>query len=156
MTRRLFFDSTRCSGCLSCVTYCSLRTNGAVSTTSAGIRLLHDVFDGRNTAYYCRQCANAPCAEQCPASAIHLCAEGGFWFVDHAECVGCRTCVEACTFGAIVWDARRNRVVKCETCEGAPLCVQVCPTGALRWIEAGNGLRSPEDMTDCAEKTRDG
>ena len=43
-------------------------------------------------------------------------------------------CIVACPFGAIMYDADRKRVIKCELCEGDPQCVRLCPTGALAFL----------------------
>ena len=57
--------------------------------------------------------------------------------VDYDRCTNCRTCIEACPFGAMFWDPISAKVIKCELCRadaqhpGDPQCVQACPTGAL-------------------------
>jgi len=130
---RLFFDPEQCSGCLSCVTYCSLHNEGLVAPTSARLRVELDLFGGWNAAHFCRQCKKAPCAAQCPESAIRFEAAGGYWHIDYDLCTGCKQCIDVCPFGAIFWDPCGEKVIKCETCEGAPLCAEVCPVGALTW-----------------------
>jgi Fe-S-cluster-containing hydrogenase component 2 len=130
---KLIFDPDECTGCLSCVTYCSLRHAGMVSPASARLRLELDSFGGQNAARLCRQCKKAPCAARCPEEAIRFEAGGGYWRIDYDRCTGCRECIAACPFDALFWDPNTQRVIKCETCGGAPLCVEVCPTGALRW-----------------------
>jgi len=102
----------------------------------------------------CRQCDDAPCAKVCPTGAIRHCQSS----VQVAQrlCIGCKSCVMACLYGAVevvpqdvvVLERRpgtyygeptagRVQAFKCDLCinrsEG-PACIPVCPTKALSSI----------------------
>ena len=61
--QEIWFDGTKCIGCLECITAC---TNSALETDESGIKILRDK---------CVGCGN--CAEACPAKA--LCKTGTAW-----------------------------------------------------------------------------
>lgn len=70
--------------------------------------------------------------------------ETGVVTSDPEKCVGCRTCVSMCPFGAVrVEDvAGRMIAVKCDLCgeeigqAGEPRCVAACPNRALIYVES--------------------
>jgi electron transport protein HydN len=94
----------------------------------------------------CKHCENPACQAVCQVGAIGR--VDGRVVVDRAKCIGCKSCVEACPFGAVHMaplgfavnpDGTRRAVAnKCDLClgvEGGPACKRVCPTGALRLVE---------------------
>jgi Fe-S-cluster-containing dehydrogenase component len=66
-------------------------------------------------------------------------AKDGIVFVDHDLCVGCKTCISACPWGAPQWHPELGKVVKCDYCmdridEGLkPACVTICTTHCLNF-----------------------
>ena len=52
--------------------------------------------------------------------------------VDYEKCIGCRTCVSVCPFGAMHFVASDRKVIKCDLCDGDPQCVRFCDTKAVR------------------------
>lgn len=119
-----------CSGCLSCVTTCSLVNEGYVSLAAARIKVELSLFGGTHKIAVCRQCKRALCQEACPEDAI-VRDGNGVLHIDRARCVNCRACVAACPFGAMFWNPINEQVVKCEQCRDELACVAACPTGAL-------------------------
>jgi Fe-S-cluster-containing dehydrogenase component len=61
----------------------------------------------------------------------------GIVFVDHNLCVGCKTCISACPWGAPQWNPEIGKVVKCDYCMDRidaglkPACVTTCTTHCL-------------------------
>lgn len=104
-----------------------------------------------STAAICRQCEDAPCANVCPNGAIKR--EKGFVHVMQERCIGCKTCVVACPYGAmevVVRPVVRNSGMglsvraekaeanKCDLCyhrEAGPACMEACPTHALVCVD---------------------
>ena len=126
------WNKTKCSNCMSCVVVCAERHTGTSTPTRAHIRILVDLLlDHDVTAQYCRQCADAPCAEICPEEAIAFDHGLRAWLVDEEKCMACGACVDACPYEAIVVDAVTDTAAKCDLCGGAVRCVEICPTGAL-------------------------
>ena len=56
--------------------------------------------------------------------------------VDYDVCIGCRSCVSACPFGAMNFNAVDRQVFKCDLCDGDPQCVRFCEVKAVDFIEA--------------------
>ncbi|MDR2442973.1 MAG: 4Fe-4S dicluster domain-containing protein [Deltaproteobacteria bacterium] len=94
----------------------------------------------------CKHCENPACQAVCQSGAINRI--DGKVIVDRDKCIGCKSCAEACPFGAVRMTPLCNesnsdgspRAVanKCDLCagvEGGPACKRVCPTGALRLVE---------------------
>ncbi len=56
--------------------------------------------------------------------------------IDHAYCIGCQYCVQACPYGARYFNEEKGVTDKCTWCyhritKGLnPACVEVCPVGA--------------------------
>jgi Fe-S-cluster-containing dehydrogenase component len=87
----------------------------------------------------CRHCENPPCSKVCPVDAIKR--VNGAVLIDNDVCIGCKSCVEACPFGAVQLNPEDGKMLKCDMCinrvnEGLkPACSHHCPTGAIRFIE---------------------
>jgi electron transport protein HydN len=98
----------------------------------------------------CHHCEDAPCLKSCPVSAIK--EQGNKIVIDEAGCIGCKSCMIACPFGAIELivsqqenirdgqDGLQNgqEVVasKCDLCGGrSPACVEACPRNALQYVD---------------------
>ena len=55
--------------------------------------------------------------------------------VNEDICVGCGTCTEKCTVGAIVLNANDKAHVNKDRCIGCGLCAHFCPQGAISLLE---------------------
>jgi len=119
-----------CSGCLSCMTTCSMVNEQYASLAGARVQVALNPFGGTHEITICRQCAKPKCAEACPEDAISR-NEAGVMIIDYSRCTQCKLCIEACPFHAMFWNPISEKVIKCEQCHGDPQCVQACPTGAL-------------------------
>lgn len=85
----------------------------------------------------CMQCEDPACLKVCPAGAISK-GEGGVVVVDHARCIGCKYCYQACPYGVPHYTS--EGMDKCDCCLGndielgqEPWCVQKCRFGALEF-----------------------
>jgi len=109
------------------------------------------VGESQTAPILCHHCENAPCAASCPTGALY--PDGNRVGVRMDRCIGCRSCVIACPFGAVdvverydstklgdltVGVAPRAMVVKCDRCydrPGGPACVEACTSLALSIID---------------------
>ena len=132
MTERIRIRVNRrvCSGCLCCVTNCSMVNESYASLSAARVQVDLSPFEGTRQITICRQCANAACVAACCKGAIAH-DSYGYLVVNYDLCDACQDCITACPFDAMFWNPISDQVIKCELCGGDPECVQACPTGAL-------------------------
>ncbi|WP_409309420.1 4Fe-4S binding protein [Pectobacterium sp. B1J-3] len=149
MNQFVIADAEKCIGCRTCEIACAVaHTHG----NSAKLRSTHffprlKVIKSSRVSVpvLCHQCENAPCASVCPHDA--LVRDRDSIQVIQSRCIGCKSCMIACPFGAInvVVTAETNNeqaltkseVHKCDLCvdvADSPSCVKVCPTSALRLV----------------------
>lgn len=138
MNRFILADTENCIGCRTCEVACVVSHQGMLSAGAFTPRIRVVKGGAFTTAVGCHQCEDAPCATVCPTQAIRHTA--GAWRVEPARCIGCKSCVVACPFGAMQVQRVGNRVqaVKCDLCadrEAGPACVEACPTHALRCVD---------------------
>jgi Fe-S-cluster-containing hydrogenase component 2 len=84
----------------------------------------------------CQQCQDAPCMNVCPVKAISREEQMGRILIDYDACIGCRSCVSVCPFGAMSFNTTDKQVFKCDLCDGDPQCVRFCEEKAVDFIEA--------------------
>ena len=72
----------------------------------------------------------------CPVKAISRNEELEKVVVDYDVCIGCRSCVSACPFGAMAFNPTDRKVFKCDLCDGDPQCVRFCEEKAVDFVEA--------------------
>ncbi|HBI6864898.1 TPA: 4Fe-4S dicluster domain-containing protein [Enterobacter cloacae] len=138
MNRFILADPEKCIGCRTCEVACMMSHQDAAAPDALTSRIRVVKGGTFTTAVGCHQCEDAPCANVCPTGAIRRTA--GAWLVDQARCIGCKSCMVACPFGAmqIRYVAERARALKCDLCahrEGGPACVEACPTRALSCVD---------------------
>jgi molybdopterin-containing oxidoreductase family iron-sulfur binding subunit len=174
-------DLSRCIGCRRCEYACVKENNQSRDPQLHWIRVLEmekerGIDLERANPYYdpatvpdpdhfyvpvaCQQCANSPCMRVCPVGATWH-EPDGIVVIDYDWCIGCRSCMAACPYGArhfnwgngnvpaeelntnmhIYGNRPRPRgvVEKCTWCvqrtrEGRyPACVEICPVGARKF-----------------------
>lgn len=134
-----------CIGCHTCEVACVMAHHGEQHVLSVDEFLprIQVVIEGlQANATTCRHCEDAPCIKSCPTHALSH--ESGHVRLAASRCIGCKSCVVACPFGAIsvqrpAQAAAENWVPasahKCDLCQqrqAGPACVENCPTGALQ------------------------
>ncbi len=147
MTRRraFIFDQNKCIGCHACETACRIAKAVPGERRWRRVRTFNELHvhgvEVSHLSMACNHCADAPCMEACPSSAIYRDEETGAVLIDGAKCIGCRYCSWVCPYGALCFDDASGVTTKCDFCvdrqraSGDPACVTACPTGALEWGE---------------------
>ena len=192
-------DISRCIGCRKCVYGCVNENNQSRDPQIHYIQVLemekekgidfmhanmyydHDEVPHEGHFYLpvaCQQCKNPPCVKSCPVGATWT-ESDGIVVVDYDWCIGCRTCMAACPYGArqfnwgkpylsaeeanpvthFLGNRPRSKgvVEKCTFCiqrvrEGRyPACVEVCPVGARKF---GNLLEEGSEIRYILENKR--
>ncbi|QHB31129.1 4Fe-4S dicluster domain-containing protein [Yersinia canariae] len=147
MNRFVIADMTQCIGCRTCEIACVV----AHSAENKASAITPDQFHPRlsvmksfavSTPILCHQCEDAPCENSCPNGAI-VTGDHGVQVLA-SRCIGCKTCMLVCPFGAMnmIEQINQNATVsaqahKCDLChsrETGPACIEVCPTKALKLV----------------------
>ncbi len=146
----LLVDFRKCQGCLTCMLACSLAHEGRENLSLARLQVAQNPFGrfpGDVSLEPCRQCVDPECLKACPTGALHVDRENGnIRTVNKDECIGCKSCVEACPFDTAraIWNHEDERAMKCDLCADTPfwneqggpagkqICVEVCPVNAIR------------------------
>ncbi len=133
-------DQTKCIGCHACSTACKSENDVPLGVFRTWVKAV-EVGEFPNVRRHfavlrCNHCADPPCVEICPVTAMFQRADG---IVDiaHDRCIGCKACMQACPYDAIHIDPGQDTVAKCHFCAHRidngllPACVVVCPVEAL-------------------------
>lgn len=156
MNRFVAANPSKCIGCRTCEVACALaHANGAgvegLSSDSFKPRLRMIKTATVSTAVMCHHCEDAPCVNACPSKAIVY--RNNSVQVEQERCLGCKSCVMACPFGAMdvvtvpavkpfagtkLTLGVKAQAHKCDLCvdrAAGPACVQTCPTKALTLMD---------------------
>jgi carbon-monoxide dehydrogenase iron sulfur subunit len=132
----LMINHEKCTGCRRCELVCSVFHEGVANPSKARIKVEKWEWEGLYIPMSCRQCVDAPCMNVCPVKAIYREETEGRVHVDHDICIGCRSCVAVCPFGAMNYNKSERKVYKCDLCSGDPQCVRFCDVKAVDYVDA--------------------
>lgn len=140
----LFQDQDNCIGCKSCQISCKavkgLNSAGPLPSQliTIGPKMIHGLPRAAYVFMPCFHCQRPWCVSACPTGAMQKRADG-IVFVDDSLCVGCKSCMLACPWGAPQWNPETRKVVKCDYCRDRidqgmePACVNNCTTKCLHF-----------------------
>ena len=141
MTRLGFLlDSDNCIGCHACTVACKSEHDVPLGVNRTWVKYIEtgtftDVARKFNVMR-CNQCDDAPCMTICPTSALFRSDNGVVDFQDD-DCIGCKSCMNACPYDALYINPETNTAHKCNMCNHRleqnlePSCQIVCPTEAI-------------------------
>lgn len=136
-----YFDQTRCSGCRVCQVACKDRLNLEAAGALPRRVTSFEVGTYPNVGLFhlsvgCNHCSSPACAANCPTGAMFI-DESGVVLHDDSVCIGCKTCMTACPYGAPQYSSDLDLIVKCDSCKALrdagmnPVCVDACMMRAL-------------------------
>ena len=133
-------DQSSCIGCHACTTACKSENAVPLGVTRTYVKSADvGTFPQTRRAFQvtrCNQCADAPCVNACPTSAMFKRPDGIVDF-DKSICIGCKACIAACPYDAIFINPEDHSAEKCNFCAHRidnglePACVVVCPVEAI-------------------------
>jgi len=143
----LLQDSTRCIGCLACQVHCKSNKHLGVGPALCMNAMVGPHEDDkipqiRFVFMPCFHCEEPWCMKVCPSGAIKKRPSDGIVYINPATCIGCKSCITACPWGACQWNPETNTAVKCDYCMDRldkglkPACVTKCLTQCLDFGEA--------------------
>ena len=150
MAKVLVVNQERCTGCRLCESVCAVKHDGVVNPMRARIKIEKWEHEGLYVPMICQHCQDAPCMNVCPVKAISRDEELARVQVDYDICIGCRSCVAVCPFGAMNFNTIDKKVIKCDLCDGEPQCVRFCDIKAVDYVDAAKV--SIEKKRDAAHK----
>ena len=136
MAKVLKIDYQKCTGCRLCELICAVVHDGISNPARSRIKVMKWESEGLYIPMSCQQCEDAPCMIACPVKAISRDEALNRVMVDYDICIGCRTCVSVCPFGAMSFNVIDKKVIKCDLCDGDPQCVRFCDIKAIEYVEA--------------------
>ena len=164
-------DNRMCIGCHACTVACKSEHDVPIGVNRTHVKYIEKGEFPKSTREFsvhrCNHCADAPCVEICPTTALYTRADGIVDF-DNDRCIGCKSCMQACPYDALYIDPETNTAAKCNYCahkiDGGyePACVIVCPVEAIISGDLDDSkskiallvaneettVRKPEKMTD--------
>jgi len=133
MSKELFADPSKCTGCGRCSYICSAVKTGQFTPSRARIQINNFPHKGFSAPSVCFQCPGALCQKSCPVDAIYR-DENDVVMVSTEKCTTCGECVIACPYGMMEQNEAKL-AYKCDLCGGDPACVKECFPGALTFQE---------------------
>jgi carbon-monoxide dehydrogenase iron sulfur subunit len=145
MEKIITVDIDKCLGCRTCQLECAIEHSKSKDLFAAiqedpipQYRISVEFINGSNIPWQCRHCDDAPCETVCPTAAISRKNDESPVVINKNKCIGCKMCIQVCSFGVLKRSKSDNTVIKCDFCierleeEKEPVCVKGCPTNALK------------------------
>lgn len=133
-------DNRKCIGCHACTVACKQEHDLPIGVNRTWVKYVEKgEFPNTRRVFSvqrCNHCADAPCVEICPVTALWKRKDGIVDF-DGDRCIGCKACMQACPYDAIYLNPDTNTAAKCNYCAHRvevglqPPCVTVCPEHAI-------------------------
>ena len=141
MTRYAFLiDQDTCIGCHACTVACKAEHEVPVGVNRTWVKYIEKGEFPNSRRFFsvnrCNHCDDAPCVTICPTTALFR-RDDGIVDFDDSNCIGCKSCMNACPYDAIYINPETETAHKCNFCAHRievglePSCVIVCPTQSI-------------------------
>ena len=126
-------DISKCTGCKRCEAVCAFFRTGKINNRLARIKVMNLYEIGIDGPVVCNQCKERYCM-CCPDDALSMGSLSQV-IISPTLCTLCAACEQACPIGAIeIFD---DLVYVCDLCGGRPKCVEACTEGAITYEAEG-------------------
>ncbi len=134
----MVMDVRRCTGCQACTVACKAENEVPLGVFRTHVRY-YEIGEFPNVRrarlqHICNHCEKPRCVPVCPTGASQQ-RDDGIVFVDYQKCIGCKSCMAACPYGARFIHPDLKVADKCTFCMHrvdtgvVPACVQTCQGG---------------------------
>lgn len=133
-------DNRKCIGCHACTVACKAEHDVPIGVNRTWVKYIEKGSYPDVSRFFsvmrCNHCADAPCVDICPVTALYI-RDDGIVDFDNNRCIGCKSCTQACPYDAIYIDPDSHTAAKCNYCAHRidiglePACVNVCPEQAI-------------------------
>ncbi|CAN5512098.1 polysulfide reductase NrfD [soil metagenome] len=141
MTRYAFLiDQDTCIGCHACTVACKSEHEVPLGVNRTWVKYIERGTFPDSRRFFsvnrCNHCEDAPCVSICPTTALFRRDDGIVDFND-SNCIGCKSCMNACPYDALYINPETQTAHKCNFCTQRvevglePSCVVVCPTQSI-------------------------
>lgn len=114
----MVIDLHKCVGCGACDLACKSENNTPEGIYWSNHQIeTSGVFPEVSYAYrptLCNHCEDAPCVRSCPTAAMHKDEETDMTLHSADKCIGCKSCILACPYDVISYNARQPHLEKRE------------------------------------------
>ncbi|SRR5712692_11734431 len=97
-------DNRKCIGCHACTVACKAEHNVPLGVNRTWVKYIEKgVYPHTRrlfAVHRCNHCADAPCVEICPVTALYARPDGIVDF-NNDRCIGCKACTQACPYDAL-------------------------------------------------------
>ncbi|WP_270296813.1 4Fe-4S dicluster domain-containing protein [Eggerthella sinensis] len=149
MTYGMLIDLKKCVGCHACAVACKEAHGTPPGVTRSHVKR---EFEGEYphavkhvVPMLCMHCENPPCVEVCPTEGATYKREDGIVVVDKEKCIGCKSCIMACPYGARYYRETEDGYFGSELNEYEAVMYPIMPQGrvdkctfCVERIDAGN------------------
>jgi Fe-S-cluster-containing dehydrogenase component len=133
-------DQTTCIGCHACTVACKTEHQVPLGVNRTWVKYVEQgTWPDTKRSFSvmrCNHCTDAPCVTICPTSALFK-RKNGIVDFDTSNCIGCKSCMQACPYDALYIDPDDHTAQKCNYCAHRvevgiePACVVVCPEQSI-------------------------
>lgn len=136
----IWHDARNCVGCSACEVQCKVNKHLGPGPALCKIITVERQEPAPRTDFVfmpCFHCEETACLMACPTGAIRKREQDGIVYIESSQCIGCKSCILSCPWGACQWNPETNKAIKCDYCMDRldaglqPSCVTICMTGCL-------------------------
>jgi len=136
----MLIDTHRCIGCHTCSVACKSEFDVPLGVTRSWVEYTEKGTYPNASRHFlprlCNHCRHPQCVTVCPTGATYRREQDGIVVVDTGLCIGCKYCIQSCSYDVRVLNPVTRIADKCDFCihrvsKGlVPSCVNACVGGA--------------------------